>query len=138
MNRLTLYRRWDDGDRCIGELYVDGRPFCFTLEPGSFDTSAPHVDPGFYFMERHDSDRYGMTWALIGDDVSHFEESGISRSAILFHGGNWDEETRGCILVGNSIEHQRSEAAVWESRAAMERLRQLIGDAPALLSIKEG
>ena len=139
MKRLTLKRRWYDEDRTIGELY-DGQEFvAFTMEPGDGDREHPRVPPGFYDLERHgwagEAVKYERTWALVGHGVSHQREPGISRCAVLFHAGNRDEDTLGCIIPGMTIGRLGGEPAVLNSREAMMRLRVHLGDLDGFLVI---
>jgi hypothetical protein len=140
MKRLILERRWYEGERIIGELSCAGVWVAFTMEPGLDDDDAPPIEPGFYFMERHDDPgyKYRDTWALVGRDVSHQPEPGIDRSAILIHAGNWDEQTLGCILLGTTIGHLRDETAMVRSGDALNGLRGILGRENAYLTIKDG
>jgi hypothetical protein len=140
MKRLTLTRRWYEDERTIGELWCDGEWVAFTMEPGGADTAAPRVADGFYHLVRHDDPdfKYDDTWALVGRRVSHQPKEGIARSAVLFHAGNWDEQTKGCILLGMTISHMRDETAVRASGDAMDRLRGFLGKAEAYLTIEKG
>lgn len=128
MKRLTLVRKWIDPDRTMGELVYQGEHFLFTMEPGAADTEFPRIDPGFYHCVPHASEKFGDTWALEGVDVTHWATVGIARSTILFHRGNVDEETRGCILLGKGRGKVNNEPAVIRSQEAMTKLRDLIGD----------
>lgn len=142
--RFTLLREPAGDERTFGSLFKGTAFVCHTLEPGDKDTSAPRVDPGFYLLEPHGwapdaGVRFKQTWALVGRDVAHFPEPGVARSAVLFHAGNRDEDTHGCILVGMDRGVLGGEPAVLDSRAAMERLRDLIGGGrAAYLTIVEG
>lgn len=49
------------------------------------------------------------------------------RTAILFHWGNKEIHTDGCILVGNKLGTLDGEPAILESKVCFERFRQLIG-----------
>lgn len=132
--RLTLTRRWFDPERTVGELFYGSRRIAYTLEPGWLDTDA-RVDFGFYHCVRHDSERFGQTWALVGETVSHFPEPGVLRSTIIFHRGNLDEDTRGCILLGLSRGLLNEESAVLESRKAMKALRNTMDNREFYLTI---
>lgn len=147
--RFTLVREEPEAERTFGRLFMlrsngASEIVCETLEPGDADVKAPRVPPGFYLLEPHgwapDSVvRFRQTWALVGHDVSHFPEPGVRRSAILFHAGNRDRDTRGCILVGMTRGVVGGEPGVLDSRVAMERLRDLIGGGrPAYLTIAGG
>lgn len=142
MKRLRLVRAVSGEDRTFGQLY-DGPHFvCHTMEPGDSDVQAPRVEPGWYGCEPHGWEpgsgaKFRSTWALVGRDVSHFPEPGVKRSAVLFHAGNLDHETRGCILVGMSVGTLQGEPALFESRAAMDALRDRIGHERFWLAIEE-
>ena len=139
MKRLTLTRRWYEPDRTIGELHCEGEFVAFTMEPGSADTDFPRVPVGFYHLVRHDgpSFKFKNTWALVGRDVSHQPRAGL-RSAVLFHAGNWDEQTLGCILLGGSIGRLKDETAMLDSLDAMHRLRSFLGTNDGYLTVKGG
>lgn len=140
MKRLTLTRRWYEDERTLGELHIGSEFIAFTMEPGSADTDAPRLPTGFYHMVRHDGNefRYKDTWALEGRDVTHQPWPGISRSAVLIHAGNTDEQTKGCIMLGMSIGRLRGETATVASGDALNKLRGILGDAEAYLTIKGG
>ena len=140
MIRLTLTRRWFDDERTIGKLTCGDEFVAFTMEPGYKDFSAPRVEDGFYHLVRHDEEgmRFRDTWALVGKDVSHGPEAGIGRDAIIFHAGNWDDDTIGCIILGRTIGHMHGETALLSSKDAMDRLRSFLGKADAYLTIKGG
>ena len=87
----------------IGELLVDGDPFCYTLEdpireiPGkpvsawkvAGDTAIPS---GTYSVEITYSPHFDRDLPILLD-VPGFD-------GIRIHGGNTDVDTEGCILVG--------------------------------------
>jgi hypothetical protein len=138
MKRLTLTRHWYDDDRTIGLLEIGDEWISYTMEPGKNDVDSPKLPAGFYHLVRHDNPefRYEDTWALVGIDVSHQPEPGISRFSILFHGGNTDEQTAGCILLGTTIGRVRDEVAMVSSKDALNKLRNILGNAEAYLTIK--
>jgi hypothetical protein len=139
--RLTLIRepqkpQWTNGVLLVGSTFV-----CHTMEPGSEDAVSPIIDPGFYLLEPHGWEpetqlKFKRTWALVGQDVSHQPEAGTRRAAILLHAGNVDAQTRGCILVG--ISRSVSGSCLIESRVALEKLRDIIGNDEAFLTIIRG
>ena len=138
MKRLTLIRNRMDPDRTEGELLFGGEHFLCTMEPGQNDTEFPRIPTGFYHCVKHSSVDFGKTWALEGETVSHWAEGGTERSTILFHRGNVDENTRGCILLGTHRGILNNEPAVMSSRVAMDRLRALIGDHEFYLTVAWG
>jgi len=57
------------------------------------------VPAGAYVLEKHSSEKYGETYALVGGTVSHYEEEGKERYTCLLHGGNTHKAVEGCIAV---------------------------------------
>ena len=140
LKRLILIREKPDTDRTFGAIYYRDRFVCHTLEPGDLDKLAPRVPPGFYHLTPHGWGpnsvvKFRETWALNGETVSHQAEAGIPRSAVLLHAGNIDDQTRGCILPGLGRGVVNGEPAVTQSKAAMEELRDIIGNGQAYLTI---
>lgn len=143
LKRLILIREKPEPDRTFGALYIRDRFICHTLEPGDEDKKAPRVPPGFYHLTPHGWEpnsgvKYRETWALNGANVSHQAEHGVPRSAVLIHSGNVDDDTRGCILPGLGLGVVNGEMGVTQSKAAVETLRDLIGNGQAYLTIMGG
>ncbi|MDJ0685406.1 MAG: DUF5675 family protein [Alphaproteobacteria bacterium] len=104
--QLTLTRFLATDDATFGLLRVDGAPECFTLEDEARDVKVMHetrIPAGTYRITLRDeggmTGRYakrfpefhrGMLWLR---DVPGFEW-------IYIHLGNTDDDTSGCILVG--------------------------------------
>jgi len=137
MKQLSLVRRWFDSERTIGELSEASHGFiCYTMEP-SLSDFAPSIPPGKYDLKPHNGPRFKNTWAIVGNGITHQPEKGSIRSAILFHAGNLDDATKGCVLVGLSIGRLQGEHAILQSQAAMTALRNVLGTSPANLTITE-
>ena len=88
--RLELLRDAQvEGSKAVpGRLYVDGDFFGYTLENADYI-----VAPGSWPIFSQVSPSFGKSKVYI-------EVPG--RSGIMFHGGNYAEQTRGCILVASS------------------------------------
>jgi hypothetical protein len=137
MKQLSLIRRWFDSERTIGELSELTHGFiCYTMEPSLSDTF-PLIPPGMYDLKPHNGPRFKDTWAIVGNGITHQPAPGAVRSAILFHAGNLDEASKGCILVGLSIGRLSGEHALLQSRVAMTALRTVLGTDQATLTITE-
>jgi len=96
--------------RCtIGNMLIDGKFFCHTLEdkvrklPDEAKVWGKTAIPaGTYKVEMYDSPRFKRRLPLL-KDVPYF-------TGILIHRGNTVEDTVGCILVGEANGEQ-----VWNS-----------------------
>jgi hypothetical protein len=94
---LTLKRVASEPFGTFGVLLDERTPFALTLELPWAD-NAPEkscIPPGEYQCEKVISPNFGQT----------FEVKGVpNRSKILFHKGNFTQDTKGCILLGESFE----------------------------------
>ena len=93
--QLTLKRVSTNCDGTFGVLLIDTKPVCVTLEE-SWKDNLPNescIPAGVYMCRRHHSPRFGTTYKVM--DVP-------GRSDIIFHWGNTEANTKGCVLVGDS------------------------------------
>ena len=104
---LNLYRHTYNtrGDRnIIGDLYIDGEFFCYTLEDERRaddvkvygETAIP---TGTYNVKVTKSNRFKRLMPLLLD-VPMF-------SGIRIHGGNTSKDTLGCILVAFNTDYKK-------------------------------
>lgn len=84
-----------------------------------------------YVLEPHDGQRFPESYVLSNEACGVYKYScpnqGWGRTAILIHAGNTVDDVEGCIAVGLTTGRLRGDRAVLRSRAAMERLRELLG-----------
>jgi hypothetical protein len=124
---LTLQRRKSSAHCTIGELLADGVFQCFTLEdvvrevPGrpvvEWKVHGKTAIPsGRYRVELENSPRFGP------DTLTIARVAGFS--CIRVHAGNTDEDTDGCVLVGDQVEQER--IVYGSSRSALADLRDLL------------
>jgi hypothetical protein len=110
---LTLIRTIENEEETIGEMYVDGKFECFTLEDTVRDskiagrTAIPY---GTYNVTITYSPRFGRYLPLL-HDVPNF-------TGIRIHAGNTHKDTEGCILVGT----KKTKNSILESRKAFSKL----------------
>ena len=125
---LTLERFFSDGEATIGLLFLGGVFQCFVLEDEHRTTKVKgetRIPAGDYhiglrnqggmtkrYAQRYPKDHKGMLWLL---DVPNFKW-------IYIHIGNKDDDTEGCLLVGDQCVSVPSEMRVLSSRPAYERL----------------
>lgn len=117
---LFLKRYPADPDGIFGVLYdPEGVEICETLEH-NFDGCAC-VRPGRYRCVR------GPHRLKVGGPVFEtFEVTGVpGHTGILFHVGNYNRDSKGCILVGDAMLATPSGDILTGSRNAFSRLMQV-------------
>ena len=98
-----------------GTFLIDGKLQCFTLEPYHRQNrvNLSSIPAGQYYCKPYSSDKYSETWEVTGVE---------GRSKILFHTGNTDEDSSGCIILGSEV----NDNGVLESKKAFQQIKNLI------------
>jgi len=134
---LNLYRFSTTGESTIGLLFVDEKFECYSLEDTRQEKKAygkTRIPEGRYkinlraeggmhqrYSKRYGSRHHGMLWLR---SVPGFEY-------IYIHPGNTDDDTQGCILVGDRINNNTViDGFLGASRPAYERVYKKV--APAI------
>jgi hypothetical protein len=120
--KLTLVRNTFTDQSTIGDLSVDGKFFCHTLEDqrrpdGEKVHGSTCIPPGVYRVTVTASARFKRALPLLLN-VPNF-------AGIRIHPGNAPKDTEGCILVGRT----KSADFIGESRVVFEPLFALIDSA---------
>jgi hypothetical protein len=119
--KMVLSRRWFTDKSTIGNLYIEGVSFCYTLEDvvryGEKIPGATAIPMGTYPVIITMSARFKRALPLLLN-VPNFE-------GIRIHSGNSDKDTEGCILVGRTKSHD----FIGESRIAFDALFTQIHEA---------
>ena len=115
---LVLLRKWRGDDWTQGELYLNGKLECYTLEDTvrEDDIKLPGrtaIPAGCYEIAITESPRFKNALLPLLLDVPNF-------TWIRMHAGNDPEDTDGCILVGSV----RAKGAVLSSRVALDKLME--------------
>lgn len=131
--KIEVRRTFMDDKKTTGELYVDGVYLCHTLEDvvRLDDPSTPQneglkiwgmtaIPAGIYKVIVNLSARFKKFMPRLLD-VPGFD-------GILIHGGNTEEDTHGCILVGYKLDNSHH-IAPGTSRIAYDALFQKIEQA---------
>lgn len=106
---IILKRIAATADGTFGVLLDGDTPFAVTLERKWLDNRAEVscIPVGVYACKRVASPRFGDT----------FEVTGVpGRSHILFHSGNTEDDSKGCILVAEQFGSINGKTAVQVSR----------------------
>lgn len=118
--KLTLIRKYKKKDYCIGELYVDNKFFCDTLEdPDRGLTSTMNLTEIKAKKIKGDTaiptGTYKITLDIVSPKYSNFSKYPYVKfcggkmprllnipgyEGVLIHAGNTQKDTEGCLLVG--------------------------------------
>jgi hypothetical protein len=129
MKTLILKRQSTFEDGTFGVLLDGVRPFAVTLERQWLDNKKNEscIPEGEYVCRRVISPRFGETFEVT--DVPN-------RTYILFHKGNIEEHSRGCILIGEQFESLNGKTAVLRSgKGYNEFMDRLKGEDAFLVNI---
>lgn len=100
--RVTLLRRWCKPLYSIGDLYLDGKKFCNSLEPPVSGEGFLAIPPGSYEIDvTIVSPKYKeRSWAKKYGGIVPTIKNVPGRERILIHPGNTVADTRGCVCPG--------------------------------------
>ena len=98
----------------FGMLRIQKELFCNTLEPADRENLVgfSSIPCGQYRCVRYTAPTYGETFMV---------KEVTGRSDILFHWGNYDHNSKGCILVGNGINYHDKLLAINSSKDTFRR-----------------
>lgn len=124
---IVVQREASEAGATLGKLFINGAPFCDTLEdeireiPGEdvalwkkYGMTA--IPAGIYEVTLEDSPHFGPDTMTV-NGVHGFDK-------IRIHAGNTAEDTHGCLLVGV----RNSEYTIGSSRITLAELKALVID----------
>jgi hypothetical protein len=129
--RILINRTYYTAQATMGELFIDGQKFCYTLE----DTARPHgikvsgdtcIPEGEYYIKLTMSSRFKRELPMIYTEPNEYEilKGGIGFKGVRIHRGNTHVNTHGCVLVGE----QQKGNMVLKSKLAEIKLIKKIKD----------
>jgi hypothetical protein len=121
MIKVLLTRAFKSPIATLGMIKIEGIDHdpIFTLEnPWRNNIRDSNIVEGTYLCKPYSGTFFKNVYIL---------ENVPGRSAILFHWGNLERDTDGCILIGLQAGSMQDEPAIMQSRRAMEYFRKLIG-----------
>lgn len=121
MKHLTIKRVTTGAQGTFGVLLYGALPFTLTLEREWLDNkiSISCIPEGEYLCKRVNSPRFKNTF-----EVTDVE----GRTHILFHKGNLDDDSHGCILVGEKFGLLSESTGILESRQGFNEFMLLLED----------
>ena len=104
--KLIRLEKCDDG--VLGMMLIDGVIFCATLEPEDKGNqrNISCIPAGNYTCKRYHSLKYPETYIV---------RNVPNRDLILFHAGNTEDDSHGCILLGKYHDRLKGKRAVLNS-----------------------
>ena len=126
MKTIILTRKQTGNDGTFGMLNVDNMFACMTLElPDKCNQrNVSCIPAGKYSIVPHQSPKFKKVYKVLNVP---------NRGDILFHVGNYLEDTEGCVLLGM----YRMVNMISQSRKAFEYFYKMLDWQPAVLLIKE-
>lgn len=115
-----ILKRFEQTDKVTrGVLIYENNAIALTLE-NPWKGNTPNIScipTGTYLCKRVDSPRFGETFEVTDVD---------DRTHILFHSGNVESQTRGCILLGNMLTKYKGEPAVLNSNKTVKEFMDIL------------
>lgn len=127
-----LVRLYEGEEGTFGAFGFDAVPFCVTLEPPDKNNkrSISNIPGPQHYLCKRIMSRWGETFIV---------ENVEDRDGILFHPGNFVEQTEGCILLGETwwkFTGATSRRGVKNSGNTFKRfMRRLAGEDKFLLTV---
>ena len=95
----------------LGALLLFGHYFCSTLEPDNEDSVRFQIPEGTWYCKKFKGVKYKNTYEVVIPD----------HTALLFHPGNLEEDTTGCILLGQYPSKLKGDRAVLNSGVTFQK-----------------
>ena len=131
MKVIELIRLEDSDDGTFGVLKIDKEPFCVTLEPWDWENARnkSSIPAQQYILRRYNSPTFGKTYLV---------ENVPGRVGVLFHAGNTEDDTEGCIILARHFGKLKGNRAVLNSGSTFKEFMNRMDDVSlAHLTIKE-
>jgi hypothetical protein len=130
MINAVLNRYYQDSIVTFGFINFSDNLHLFTLEKPwrNNERNISCIPQGQYMCSPFSGDKFKNVYVI---------ENVTKRSNILFHIGNYPNQTEGCILVGHGADNLNPEyPMIRNSTVAMNKMRKLLGNDHFKLTIK--
>jgi len=116
MKHFRLLRVAYIADGTFGVLFDEKIPFCLTVEREWVENirNISCIPTGYYLCERVQSRAFGDTFTI---------RKVLGRKLIRFHKGNIEDDSHGCVVVGEEYGRYKGKVAVASSGRAFEEFK---------------
>ena len=118
MKKVTIVRLEQTEAGALGSLLIDNSLYCSTLEPDVNDNERFQIPVGKYLCKRF----HGKKWK------NTFEVIVKGHIAVLFHAGNTETDTEGCILLGRQPSYLKGIRAILNSGHTFRKFMEIMQD----------
>lgn len=121
MKTLIIRRVVTGNQGTFGVVVFENIPFCVSLEREWLNNKPNKscIPAGEYACVRTDSPRFGDTFMVINVP---------GRSHILFHKGNLDDDSKGCILLGEEFGTIGKSDGIRNSKGGFNEFMSILSD----------
>lgn len=126
MKRARIIRIENSEQGLVGVLVIDGRVECFTLQPDPLDKHFS-IPPGCYHCRRFHGTKYPDTFEIVVP----------GHTALLFHILNDEDESEGCIGLGEAVGDIDGQRRILSSGIAFRQFMATMGDDQEFMLIIE-
>lgn len=121
--KIEVFRKKITQHSTTGEMYVDGKFECYTLEPSVTPDHVGHpmiISEVVFDVKLTKSPHFGYVTPEFFSDIL----AGLGRTDVRIHPGDAPKDTLGCTLVGDVLGPQPDWIA--KSRVAFDKLMALL------------
>lgn len=117
--RVDIIRLEEGEMGSFGALSIEGKAFCVTLELPDRNNrkNISNIPEGVYLCKKINSPTFGLTFQIM--DIPN-------RSSILFHAGNFIDDTKGCVILAEHYGKLHGERAVLNSGNTFKKFMSLM------------
>lgn len=95
----------------LGAMLLNDHYFCSTIEPDNGDPERFQIPEGIYYCKPFHGTRFPNTFEIVVPN----------HTALLFHAGNTEKDTTGCVVVGQYPAKLMGDRAVLNSGVTFEK-----------------
>lgn len=116
--QAKIVRLEQSSQGALGALLFNNVIFCFTLQPDANDKERFCIPVGDYICKRFHGTKWPNTFEIVVE----------GHEALLFHAGNTEVDSEGCILLGSSVFKLKGYRAISNSGLTFKLFMETLQD----------